>query len=137
MTFNPNTRSNNLVDVKVNYKRITEEFCRQYYSLYDNNFPGLSQMYKPESCFTYLDEEIQGFSNFVEKLRQFNIYKFTHQSVNVNSQPVGDRTVLIVVTGKLCVNNSTYEQKFTETIMLQRDDQNRFFIYHTIFKLVE
>lgn len=127
----------NLVDVKANYKKITEEFCKHYYSIYDTNFYALNNMYKPESCFTYLDEEMVGFNSISNKLKQFNIYKFTHHTIDVNSQPIGDRTLLITTNGKLSINNSTYEQRFIETILLQRDDNNRFFIYHTIFKLID
>jgi hypothetical protein len=125
------------MDVKTNYKRITEEFCRYYINMYDNNFQNLANMYKTDSLFTYTDDEIIGFNNLVEKIRQYNIYKFTHSTVNVNSQPVGDRTLLVTLTGKISVNNSVIEQKFSETLLLQRDDHNRFYIYHTIFKLIE
>jgi len=136
--MNFNYQRANLVDVKANYKQITENFIKFYYSLYDTDFLKMGQLYKPDACFTFLDEEMIGFNNLVDKLKQYNITKFTHHSVHVNSQPVGDRTLMLMVSGRLSVNSSPYaENKFMETILLQRDDQNKFFVHHTMFKLVE
>ena len=143
MNFNwtPTTDQNiyhkDLIDTRFNYKKITEEFCKTYYTKYDNNFSELCGMYKPESLFTYLDEEITGFQQFLTRLNQYNIHKFKHHKIHVNAQPIGQRSVMLVVTGTISVNDSIYVQKFTETLFLQRDDNNKFFIYHSIFKLTD
>lgn len=132
-----NQISNNQIDVRLNYRRITEEFCKYYYFLYDTNFFQLNGLYLPDSYFTYLDEEFVGFNSLYEKIRQNNIYKFTHHKMNITSQPVGEKTLLIMTTGCLTINDSIFQQKFAETILLQRDDNNNFFVNRTIFRLIE
>jgi hypothetical protein len=126
-----------LIDVRGNFRKLTEEFCKFYYSTYDNNFPELENIYKYESIFTYLDEEFTGFSSVLQRIKQYNIYRFTHHTLHINAQPVGDRTILINVDGTISINDSSTQQKFDETIILQRDNENHFSVYHTIFKLID
>lgn len=137
-SWTKNTNNNiSLIDVGANYRMITEEFCKYYYKLFDNNFLQLNEIYQADSFFTFLDEEMIGFCNLVEKIKQYNIQKFTHQTINVNSQPIGERTLLINTCGKLSVNDSMIQYHFSETILLQRDDNNRFKIHRSMFKLMD
>ena len=52
-----------IIDIKQTYKYLADEFAKHYYTLYDNNFLQLANLYLPDSYFTYLDEEITGFNN--------------------------------------------------------------------------
>ena len=126
-----------LIDVQENYRKIAEEFCKYYYTNYDSNFMELKDIYSDNSCFTYLDEEIIGFNSLVSKLGIMNIHKFDHKSINVNAQPVGKTSLLILTTGTISVNNSIHVNKFSESILLQRNNDNKFVVYNTIFKLTE
>lgn len=132
-----NLTQTTLPDMRVNYKVIAEDLCKNYYNLYDNNFGQLSSLYTLETIFSFLDEELVGFTNFSERIRQYNIYKFTHHTVNVNSQPVGSYALLLTVTGKVSVNNSIYQQNYVETLLLQMDEYGRMFITNNTFKLFE
>lgn len=125
-----------IIDIKQTYKYLADEFAKQYYTLYDNNFLQLANLYLPDSYFTYLDEEITGFNNLVQRLRQYGITKFTHSQLHLNVQPIGERSLMISVTGLISVNNGVASQRFSETVLLQKDDYNHFFIYRTIFKLL-
>lgn len=127
----------NLVDVKLNYKQIADEFCKQYYTKIDTNFESLNIYYYPDSQFTYQDEEIISYVNLLNKLKNNGIYKFTHYDMKVNTQPLGPKHLLIVVHGNLSLNDSIYQNKFMETFLLQREDNNHFLIYSQIFKLIE
>ncbi len=127
----------NEVDTRQSYREITREFCTQYYTMYDNSFLNLVNFYVADSSFTYLDEEFVGFYNLIQRLKQCGIWKFTHHHINVNSQPVGQRGVLITVTGTISVNSSLFQNRFSETILLQRDSANKFYVYNTIFRLLE
>lgn len=129
-TFHP-------IDVSQVYKQIAEEFSKYYYSLYDTTFVHLSTIYPPDAKFTYLDEEIIGFPNYYEHLRHRNIYKFTHYTINVTSQPLNNKSLLLIATGIMSVNDAIYQNRFSEMIVIQRDDQNKFFVTHTIFKLCD
>jgi len=146
MNFSWNTNQNNvnkvnnnvnLIDVYSEYRNLTEGFCNYYYDLFDNNFPDLSGLFKNDCMITYLDEEMSGFNEYFSKIKQYNIYNFTHHEINVNSQPVGSSGLLITTTGTISINNSIFRNKFSETILLVRDDQNNFFIHHYMFRLID
>ena len=125
------------IDTRHSYREITKEFCIQYYTMYDSSFMNLANFYAPDSCFTYLDEEIVGFYGLVQRLRQYGIWKFTHHHVNVNSQPLSSSAVLITVTGTISVNNSVLHNRFSETMVLQRMNANKFYVVNTMFRLIE
>lgn len=128
----------NLIDAKLNYKQIADEFCKYYYSKYDTNFDSLTSLYYPDSQFTYQDEEVSGFINLLNKIKSNGVYKFTHHNMKVNTQPIGSKHILINVYGTLSLNDSIYQNKFNETILLQRsEDNNNFSICSTIFRLLD
>ena len=133
-----NQRKEKLLDVIINYKKITEEFCNYYYSNYDNNYLQLSSLYRNKSLFTYLDEELTGFDQMVNKIKQYGINKFKHHEIKINAQPIHNKMLIINATGIMSVNNSLQREKFVETIILQRENKkNTFFISNTIFKLIK
>lgn len=135
MSFNL-IRTTNCIDIRTNYKQLADEFCKYYYSLYDTNFYQLSNLYYQDAQFTYLDEEILGFNNFFEKLKINGNYKFTHHQMNINAQPIGQNNLLISIVGTISINDSIYQNKFIETILIQKDDFNRILICSTIFKFI-
>lgn len=127
----------NLVDVRANYKQIAEELLSIYYNTYDADYTGLTRMYYPDSQFTYRDYEFFGFENLVKLWREkYNVFKFTHTVVHSTVQPVGKTDLLVSVHGTLSVNNSLYQDKFVETLLIRREDDNTFRIMSTIFKIV-
>ena len=134
---NNTIQSMSLIDVKDNYRYITEEFCKQYYNLYNSDFLQLANMFHKDCYITFLGEEMVGFNHYAEKLRQLNIYKFVHKTMQVSSQPVGQRTLLINVAGRIAVNYSIEDYRYSESILLQKDSNNKFYIHNIIFKLIE
>lgn len=132
-----NTVQNTLPDMRLCYKNFAEDFCRQYYNLYDTNFGQLSNFYTADATFTFLDEELFGFNKLCERVGQYNIYRFTHHTINVNTQAVGQYGVMLTVTGKISVNDSIFQQNYVETILLQMDEHARLFITNSTFKLFE
>lgn len=132
--------SNQLIafDMRFNYKNFTEELCKIYYNYFDNNFIGLSNLFTNETICTFLDEELLGFNQLINRLNQYGIHKFTHHNININSQPVNDRALLVNVNGTISVNNSNLVNKFTETILLIRSDyDSKYYITNYIFRLIE
>ncbi|ARF09656.1 hypothetical protein Indivirus_2_35 [Indivirus ILV1] len=126
-----------LVDVRLNYKNIAGDFLTYYYNIYDDDFPRLNNLYYKESQFTFRDKEFYGFSNLMDLIvKTYKIYKFTHSIAHATVQPINNSDLLIVVHGMISVNNSPHFDKYIETILLRRDDSNRFMILNTIFKLV-
>lgn len=125
---------NNYPDIK-DFRLIAEEFSKYYYTTYDNNFLELSNLCIPNTLFTYLDTELIGFNKLLEKIRYENIFRFNHKEIHINFQPVGNSGILISSHGTISLNDSIFENKFTETILINRDDNNRFYIVNSIFKL--
>ena len=110
---------------KIDYKQIAEDFCEYYYSTYDNNINDLSNLYKCDSIFTYLGQEIKGFDKLCNCIKnKHNIYKFDHIINNIYSQPLGKKTILITVLGIVKINNCIDEDKFHETIIIQKDNND-------------
>lgn len=128
----------NLVDVRTNYKNIAGDLLTTYYNIYDSNFPELGRMYYQDSQFTYRNHEFYGFQNLLSLLKdKYNIFKFTHNVIHSTIQPVGKTDLLVMVHGSLIVNNLTHSDKFIETLLIRRDDNNKFYILSTIFKIVD
>lgn len=119
-----------------NYKNITEEFCNTYYRLYDTDINSLSQYYTPTSIFTFLDEDIEGFDGLLSRIKQYNIYSFTHYDRQVNTQPVGNNYILVSVIGDISVNNSGYKNKYTESILIEVSNNSSIIVHNTIFRLL-
>nr|QBK89026.1 MAG: nuclear transport factor 2 domain protein [Mimivirus LCMiAC02] len=160
MRFSWTTKNNSyhsLVDVKSNYKNITKKFCEMYYPLFDNNFFALEKLYKPKSLFLFIDEDLVGFNSVKHKMLNSNIQKFIHHKINVSSQPIGTNSILITTNGTVDIvcssntriddffndimstytgfGNHIYSCKFFETIILKRNNNNKFYIYNTIFSI--
>ena len=136
MRFTWSTKYNYNNSVRDNYKKITQKFCEYYYPRYDQNLPNLRHLYKPKSVFTFINTNIIGFHNLCKNIQSKGIYKIIHHDINVCSQPVGDDAILISTNGTLTVNYNNSPSKFTETILLKKDPDNKFYIYHTIFNIL-
>ena len=128
-------------DVRQNYKELGNQFCQEYYQRCDTNFQSLVYLYKPESVFTYLDNECLGFNNLFQLwTNHYGINSFRHQIKSVNSQPLGTRSLLITATGLVGANmhlpGCQNMFPFVETFLLQKDNNNQFHVYNTIFKIL-
>ena len=134
---NPLSLSNLSSNIESDYKTITETFCRHYYDYYDNNFDKIKNLCADNTYFTYLDDEILGFDNLVNIIKNKGINKFRHDasSMNISSQPTGTRSLIINVTGVVHVNDNPTKYKFSETIILKRSG-TRYYIQNIIFKVI-
>ena len=141
MSFNlypTHSQNIKLLDCRKDYKEIVEQFCKVYYAIYDNDFVNLSNVYIPDALFSYLEENMVGFEQYVDKIRSNGIRKFLHHKVSVTSQPINKKTLVITSVGHISVNDSTILNRFSETIILQRSDyNNKMYITNTIFKLID
>lgn len=124
-----------LINVNYKYKQLAEEFCKSYYSTYDKNIKDLSNMYHPKAQFTLNNVEVSGVNNYFNLLENSGLNSFVHHDLNVQSQPIGDDSLLVNVSGTLTVNNSIFENKFIETLLVQRDNFNHFYIFSTMLKI--
>jgi hypothetical protein len=120
----------------ITYKQVAEKFLEVYYNTFDTNFSTLHNFYTPNACITFADEEFVRFSDLLNKVvYDYKIYAFHHQNITYNAQPIGDKLLLITVVGDLHVN-AFDGGRFTETILLTKDDINRYYIANSIFKVI-
>lgn len=124
-------------DIRNCYKTLADSFCKYYYSFYDINLLALNNLFYPNTQFTFNNEELYGFNNFVNKLNSLGYYKFTHYTMEVNSQPIGPNHLLLNIYGIMSVNDSILRHKFIETILIQKDLDQSYHIYSVIFKFVQ
>jgi len=127
----------NLPDIGINYPQIAQELCLQYYNSYDANMRSLSSIYYPTSQFTIQENECIGFNNFIDLLTSKNINRITHHNVHITAQPIKPAHLLVTATGIITLNDSVHSNKFVETLLFQRDDNNIFKIHSTILKVIE
>jgi hypothetical protein len=124
------------INVFTDYTQIAQAFCLEYYTLYDDNIEKLKKMYHSDAKFVYLDNEFDSFNTWLKAINDNHFWKFTHYNMNVNVIPICDSNLSITITGKMSVNNGN-EQRFTENIILQKDNNNNFYICTTMFKIIE
>jgi len=136
--FNNNNTTSGFLSNNFDYKNLANEFCDYYYTTYDNSLSDLSDMYKYDSIFTYLGTDLKGFLKYKNRIEKFyEITKFSHTINEIISQPLNKKTILITVTGTVRINNDTNDNKFHETITLQKDNDDNYHIHNTIFNLLE
>ena len=127
----------NILVQQPSYKYIAEEFLKIYYNLYDSDFRQLHNLYHSSPYITYAEEEFTNFPDLYRRIiSHYKINKFSHSSINFTCQPVNDRGIVINVLGRLSVNNNIAQTgSFSETIILVKNDQNRYHIHNSILKV--
>jgi hypothetical protein len=135
-TLKNNSHANN-TSLLNNYDAVTKEFCKEYYYNFNLDHNLLSKYYKNTSLITFMDHEFMGFNQLNNFLNSQGIYNFKHYKFHVNPQPVSNDGLVIVVNGFLTLGNSPCLQRFNEVLMLKKDNNNNFFIYQSIFTIVE
>lgn len=130
-------QTSNNFDMKLHYRIFSEEFFRYFYNLYDTNYAGLHFFFSKNSTLTFSNEEYCGYNDLLFRLQQKGIMKFTHTNLSINAQPVDNRFLLATVTGVVSINNSFLQNRFVETILLQRDDYGKVTIFNMMFRVLE
>jgi len=119
------------------YNRVMRDFCDMYYTDYDNNFYNLRELYTDNSLFTYMEEEAIGFDNYLSIIKNKGIQSFHHFDIRSVAQPVGNRSIIINIFGKLRINKSFIIHNFTETVFIKRNvHDNNYLVYNTIFTTI-
>lgn len=122
-------------NIESSYKEITDKFCQIYYDYYDTDFLKIKDMCADNTYFTYLDSEVVGFEKLLDIIKSKDVNRFKHEDLNITSQPIGQKSLIINVTGTIYVNNNNNKYKFTETIILKKSG-TRYYIQNIIFKVI-
>ena len=121
-----------------NYKTIGKQFTDAYYQAIDQNLNSVSQLYCPNAYITMMGEEMVGFDKFVQRLRDYGVYRFQHRIQEVDPQPINEQYLLITVTGTVTADGLNYN-RFSETFTLMRPDTfggNTCHVKNHLFRLI-
>lgn len=126
----------NTINIREQYRMLTEEFCKQFYGTFDSNYPLLAHYFMNDVHITYFDEELNDFNKLSQKWASENIQKFNHQSLQINAQPIDEKSLIINIVGTLTINLSNISNQSIETIILKYDDSNKLCICNYTFKII-
>jgi len=124
-------------DMNVLYRTVCENFAKTYYHMRDNKLNDMANIYKPNVMFTFMNDEIIGYNKFLERMYYYGLTKMTHHKIDITAQPINHKMVLISTVGTVSFNNSMFQKKFAETVILQAYEGNKLLIRQSIFKIVE
>jgi len=134
--YNMNTTHHG-TDVTNNYQELGEEFCKHYYTIYDNNFRDLGHLFGDNPRITFMDSRYGHYGNLLSDIYAKGIWDFTHHEINGNSQPIGQYGLLVNITGTLSVNQESARYHFTETVILEQGTNGNWHIHNLIFKVLD
>ena len=126
-----------LTDFRTSHKQTAEEFKRTFYSIFTCNSPNYVTYFHPSAQITYNDVDIIGAGHLIEALKMNGISKLSFSRVHISSQALNESVMVMNVTGSVSYNDSIFSNRFTETIVLSRDNYNKGLITNYIFKLAD
>ncbi|KFH40968.1 Nuclear transport factor-like protein [Hapsidospora chrysogenum ATCC 11550] len=92
---------------------------------------------REQSMLTFESASVLGVQNIVDKLSSLPFEKVAHQVGTLDAQPtMVDGGIIILVTGQLLVDEEQRPMNYTQAFQLARDEQQQYFVYNDIFKLV-
>ncbi|PWY99740.1 putative NTF2-nuclear transport factor [Testicularia cyperi] len=114
---------------------IAKEFTDFYYNTFDSDRSQLSNLYRDTSMLSFEGSQLQGAGAIVEKLTSLPFQKVKHQVGTLDVQPTGDgRSLVVLVTGALVVDDSPNPLQFTQVFTLNPDGSS-FYVFNDVFRL--
>jgi len=118
------------------YHDIAIEFAKIYYSKYRGDYNDLTELFSSNTKITHLGDEMISANELKNKILINKIDKIDYCNIDITSQPIDENKILINVIGQMLINYDTNIKKFTETIILTKLNDNRFYITNMIFKYI-
>ena len=126
-----------LKTIKPCYEDISNSFINHYYQIWDNDFLSLNKLLANNIKISYFNNKFGDFLSWVNFIKnKQGVCNFKHIQFKTTSQPLNNNIVLIQVVGTITVNDSIYWRNFTETIIIQQDIWDKWYITNIIFSLV-
>ena len=123
-------------DMKAKYMQVANEFCVQYYTLYDRDVDMLRGLCGHDVMISYMGKEFVGAGDWMVFMKREGFNWFVHNSMDVNVMPVSEGSLIVVVVGVVKISGMVLEHKFVETILLKRD-MGVFYVGGIVFKLID
>ncbi|KAH7088086.1 hypothetical protein FB567DRAFT_331161 [Paraphoma chrysanthemicola] len=124
----------------MSYETVGKEFVQFYYATFDSNRAGLAGLYRDQSMLTFEAQGTLGTAAIVEKLQNLPFQQIQHRTDTIDTQPVGEEGVLVLVTGALLVEGSDRPMGFTQSFQLRKEiganGQENWYVFNDIFRLV-
>merc|ERR1711937_858009 len=127
--------------VNVDFKAVSEQFCKFYYETFSNNRSQLTAVYTDQSCLTFEGDQVLGKDAIVKKLANLGFQKVRHDIQTFDSQPIlgvdNGQSVMVSVFGKIFTDDDP-QKGFTQTFVLRPTDPNNpggYFIANETFRL--
>ncbi|RYP75849.1 hypothetical protein DL771_002113 [Monosporascus sp. 5C6A] len=117
------------------FQDVAKQFVQFYYDTFDNNRPGLAALYRDNSMLTFESAAVMGTVNIGNKLVNLPFEKVKHQVDTSDAQPSINGGILVLVTGKLLVDEEQRPMSYTQVFQLLPEGGS-FFVHNDIFKLV-
>lgn len=118
------------------YETIGKSFVQQYYMMFDDPLQraNLVNLYSADqSMMSFEGEQFQGSLKIMEKFTSLTFQKIQHLITAVDTQPMFDGGILIVVLGQLKTDEDP-PHGFNQSFVLKPLGDS-FFIQHEIFRL--
>ncbi|KAF4441692.1 nuclear transport factor 2 [Fusarium austroafricanum] len=120
-----------------NFEEVAKQFVEFYYNTFDTNRQGLSALYRDQSMLTFESSASLGAQAIGEKLVGLPFQKVKHEVSTLDAQPSNDQGgVIILITGRLLVDEEQNPMNFTQSFQLSRDASGQYFVFNDLFKLV-
>mmetsp|Transcript_92223 Transcript_92223/g.298269 ORF Transcript_92223/g.298269 Transcript_92223/m.298269 type:complete len:125 (-) Transcript_92223:77-451(-) len=118
------------------FQQVGEQFCQQYYQIFDTNRAGLAPLYGEQSMLTFEGEQFQGAAAIAQKLASLPFQKVRHQIVKCDCHPnPSENGVIIFVTGNLMVDDNQNPLKFAQVFYLKNGPTGSYFCQNDLFRL--
>ncbi|KAF8509560.1 nuclear transport factor 2 [Gautieria morchelliformis] len=116
---------------------ISKQFTEFYYTTFDSNRASLAPLYRETSMLSWEGSPFQGVSSITEKLVNLPFAKVAHQVSTVDTQPSSATSsdLVVLVTGRLTVDDSQNPIQFTQLFHLIADGQS-FYVLNDVFRLI-
>ncbi|KAG8365869.1 hypothetical protein BUALT_Bualt17G0016700 [Buddleja alternifolia] len=94
---------------------VAKAFVEHYYSTFDTNRAGLSNLYQDNSMLTFEGQKFQGTQTITAKLTSLPFQQCKHHITTVDCQPSGPSSgVLVLVSGNLQLAGEQHALKFSQ-----------------------
>mmetsp|Transcript_15509 Transcript_15509/g.18986 ORF Transcript_15509/g.18986 Transcript_15509/m.18986 type:complete len:135 (-) Transcript_15509:151-555(-) len=121
-----------------NMNAVAKAFVKHFYSKFDTDRVNLQSLYTNDSMLCYENESIKGKNNIMNHIcKNLKFKKIQHSPSTLNVQPSGANGLLVLVTGKLKVDDSPNAIQFCETFHLKPTDKSlkNWWIQNDMFRL--
>lgn len=125
-----------MASINPEYENIAKQFVEFYYQTFDGNRQNLKNLYKADSMLTFESSSVQGDAAIVEKLVSLPFQKVLHEVGTLDAQPNVNGGAIVMVTGRLLVDEEQNPMNYTQTFQLMPDSSGSYYVINDIFKLV-